>query len=141
MGWEPRGRTGRPYYYKKSRDEEGRVRSAYVGAGPVAVAVAELDALARADRDWHRTALSVLEADVDRADAAVRSTTTAVGSELSAALEAAGYRYHRGEWRRPRGAGPRADGVPGASGSRGSRGETRTAPPATPASSGEGDAP
>lgn len=102
MGWETRGPNGRDYYYRKSRRADGSVASTYAGNGPIAVAASEIDALMQTEKRWRRMAEGIVFADVDRADAAVREATAAVKAALSVELEARGYRYHRGEWRRPR---------------------------------------
>lgn len=51
MGWERRG-SGR--YCYESRRAGGRVVKRYVGTGPVAAAVAELNALGREQQGWDR---------------------------------------------------------------------------------------
>ena len=102
MGWERRGPNGRPYYYRKSRDAQGRVVSTYHGSGPVAHLVGDMDAAARAHAAYRAAALEAFAADVDAADRATRAFTADVKGRLAQALEAAGYRHHRGEWRRPR---------------------------------------
>ena len=102
MGRERRGPNGRTYFYRKSRTSDGRVESTYFGDGPIAVLVAETDAARRAYGSYRTAALSQFEERVDAADAAVRACTEDVGIRLAEALEAEGYRYHRGEWRRPR---------------------------------------
>lgn len=102
--WETRGLSG-PYYYKKARVRGGRVRSVYVGQGPVARACAELDGLARATHAYRAAAARRAEATLDGAGGAVGALTAAVAARLAREMEARGYRYHRGEWRRPRAAG------------------------------------
>lgn len=102
MGREYRRSNGRSYYYRKSRDADGRVLSTYFGNGPLAHLVEHMDAAARECRAYHGAALEAFAADVDAADAAVRACTASVKTRLDEALLQAGYRYHRGEWRRPR---------------------------------------
>ena len=101
MAWETRGRNGRRYFYRKHRGPDGAVRSTYVGRTPSVVAAAELEAVARTATTYHEAALRRFEADVDRADAAVRAATADVRARVDEAMTEAGYRYHRGEWRRP----------------------------------------
>lgn len=108
MGWETRGPNGPAYYYRKSRDPNGRVRSTYLGAGPHARLCAELAGVHRAYAAYRVAALRRFEAAVDAADEATRVLTAGVEAALSRALEAQGYRYHRGEWRRPRAGRERA---------------------------------
>ena len=102
MAWEPRGRNGRRYFYRKRRGPDGVVRSTYVGRTPAVVAAAELEAVARTATTYHEAALRRFEADVDRADAAVRAATAEARALVDEAMTEAGYRYHRGDWRRPR---------------------------------------
>lgn len=102
MAWEDRG-SGEPFYYRKERGADGRVQSRYVGQGPLAICVAEVDALVRDLARYRDAAIHRAEATLDGAGDAVESLTTSVRSRLDASMVAAGYRYHRGEWRRPRG--------------------------------------
>ena len=102
MGWENRDPNGGPYYYGKSRTPDGRVVSTYFGDGPLAHLVANMDEIARDYRAYREASLEAFSEDVDAADAAVRACTASVKARLAEALEAEGYRYHRGEWRRPR---------------------------------------
>ena len=98
MGWE-RGR-----YYTRSRRENGRVVREYIGSGPTAALIAEMDALDRdrrqteaEDRKRLATALATLDAALD--DFGARCDLLA-----RAFLLAAGCRQHkRGEWRKRRG--------------------------------------
>lgn len=102
MAWEARG-SGR-YFYRKRR-VGGRVVSEYVGAGEVA----ELVALAGQAQQESRRAESALwlswrserEADGRAADGALAGLERLA----HAALEAAGYHRHQGQWRKRRMAG------------------------------------
>ena len=47
MGWERR--RGRLFYYRKQRDEQGRVRSIYVGRGEAAVRLSLADGVSLPD--------------------------------------------------------------------------------------------
>lgn len=76
--------------------------STYVGNSPLAQVIAEIDSAMRAYAAYHVAELKKFTLDLDQADDAVRACTDEVRVRLDAALEVAGYRYHRGEWRRPR---------------------------------------
>ncbi len=52
MAWEQRG--GRRYYYQSERDEEGRVKKRYIGAGEIAELVAHADETRRRARQERR---------------------------------------------------------------------------------------
>ena len=101
MGWESRARGGR--YYTRSRKVNGRVVREYVGTGPVAELMAEMDALERTRRISER---EVLRAERDKTvsvEASVGALCEAVDLMVRTALLLAGYRQHRrGEWRRRR---------------------------------------
>ncbi len=99
MGWEKRG--GKVYYYRKRR-VGGRVISDYIGAGPHAELIADLDDLARveaeAEREAWRQECDAMLADDQRIDEAgdlVRMLTRAW-------LLAYGYHTHKGQWRKKR---------------------------------------
>lgn len=97
MAWEER--SGRPYYYR-SRRVGGRVLKEYVGAGPAAELMADVEEAARqaerARRETEKAERERLEA-FDREIDAVCETIELVAR---AALVEAGYRQHnRGEWR------------------------------------------
>src|ERR1035437_4528492 len=97
MSWEQR--HGRSYYYRKTR-AGGRVRSKYVGTGIVAQICAGDDDAKRQDRAAQRAATRAdrqAEAQIDQQLAGVES---AIAAMTHAALFAAGYRKHKGQWRR-----------------------------------------
>lgn len=97
MGWETRGNG--TYYYRKVRDG-GRVRSEYIGAGPVAEALAGLDALGRDEAELNRATWSaMLQAERHRASALAEAELVA-RAMTTAVLIAAGYHTHRRQWRR-----------------------------------------
>ncbi len=103
MAWERRSRGG--LYYVRKRRVGSRVICEYVGTGPVAAHVAELDAEDRAEREHQRRAL---HADIERwetLDAAIAELCGGTDALARATLLVAGYRqHHRGEWRKRRGA-------------------------------------
>jgi hypothetical protein len=99
MSWEQR--RGRYYYYRKVREGE-RVRSNYMGAGIVAQICNDYDAANRRDRAAQRAADRAArhaEAQIDRQLAGVE---LAIATMTNAALFAAGYHKHKGQWRKKR---------------------------------------
>jgi hypothetical protein len=97
MAWEKRG--GRSYYYRSTR-HDGRVVKEYVGAGPAAAIVANLDALDRAERQATVAARKANGAQVAAAAAATCDLVNVSSLLTAAALLAAGYhRSHRHSWR------------------------------------------
>ncbi len=97
MAWETRGSSR--YYYQSERDEDGRVKKRYIGTGEIAEVVAHADETRRRARQERREReLEELER-LKTADAAVEEFCTAVDTITRAALVAAGYRNHKGEWR------------------------------------------
>jgi hypothetical protein len=98
MAW--RRRKQRKYYYR-SRREGDRVKTDYFGTGPLAWAVAKMDAEARdreqAQADEEKTARKPFE----DADGFVRRLIAASNELLRAVLLAEGFCLHqRGTWRR-----------------------------------------
>ena len=102
MGRETRRTPGRTYFYRKTRHPDGRIESTYFGNRLAAHLIEAMDAATRTYEEYRTAALEQFEADVDAADKAVRTLTSTAGEQLARVLEADGYRYHRGEWRRPR---------------------------------------
>jgi hypothetical protein len=91
-------RNGRKYYYLTL----GHGRTHYVGAGRDAELLAELvrhEAMKRIDE---RERLRALRDRFEATDRAVEDLCGRVEAIVAARLEAAGYRRHRGEWRRRR---------------------------------------
>ena len=96
MPWETRRNTR--YYYTKRRRGR-RVISDYVGAGEAAEVIAVLETLYREQRalerrQWRREQKSrrLADAEIDRLGASIRLL-------VAAALLAAGYHTHKGQWR------------------------------------------
>ncbi len=100
MGLETRG--NRTYLYKKRRIG-GRVVSEYVAGGEAAQLIATLEAYEREEREMERHAQ---RAEADHFDALLaaqeefRDLTTGL---TTATLLLAGFRAHRGQWRKQRG--------------------------------------
>jgi hypothetical protein len=99
MGWERR--NGRCYYYRKRR-VGGRVVSEYVGAGAVGESAALEDERERLKRDDSCSSSRRLLEEGGALELELRSVERAARTLASAALVAAGFRCHRGEWRRRR---------------------------------------
>lgn len=99
MGWEERG--GRSYYYRKERDGE-RVVSRYVGTGYGARLIAESERALRREAKERRRAWERQRRSLERPLEAVRRAEEAVRLLRDAALIAAGYHTHKGQWRRTR---------------------------------------
>ena len=97
MAWEQRG--GRHYYYQSERDEEGRVKKRYIGAGEVAELIAHADETRRQSQEARRAREREELERLQTADAALEEFCKAVDTITRAALVAAGYRNHKGEWR------------------------------------------
>ena len=99
MAWERRGNN--LYYYRSVRDG-GRVRKEYVGAGEIAELVAQADETIRRS---HQAKAEREREDLERARALASAAEEldAVAEALARAeMVAAGYRRHKGEWRRKR---------------------------------------
>lgn len=101
MAWEARG--DRRYFRRSVRDGR-RVRSIYIGTGPVAELVAQADELLRAEREARRRARQAERDRLDEADAHLDRLDALADLLTRAELTAAGYHRHdRGAWRRRRG--------------------------------------
>ncbi len=99
MAWEDR--NGRRYYYRKRR-VGGKVRSEYIGSGPLAEAIAAMDEQERRERERHRQeerqeqeAIEELLAEVGGVQEIIRALTRAM-------LLVEGCHTHHGTWRRKR---------------------------------------
>jgi hypothetical protein len=107
MGWKQI--NGRQYYYKSER-VEGQVKSTYYGAGEVASLVARLASIEREQREVKR---SDERAERERAEAEERAVAEwfdAIQAVADAAMFAAGFHKHKGQWRRRRDGGDKRDG-------------------------------
>jgi hypothetical protein len=98
MGWD-RGR-----YYTRSKKVNGRVRREYVGMGPMAQMAAELDALAREQRQLEAQAVHQEKVALAALDADLKALAKIVDLLVAAVMLASGFHLHkRGEWRKRRG--------------------------------------
>lgn len=96
MGWE-KGR-----YYTRSRKVNGRVVREYIGGGEVGALVARLDAVDRERREFERECWRLEKEEMEAFDASVEKVCQMADIIAKAALVAAGFHNHRGEWRRRR---------------------------------------
>jgi hypothetical protein len=101
MGWEKRG--NQTYYYTAER-VGGRVVKQFVGSGRVAELAAQLDALARAEREEAAEAAKRERDRLDALDAVLVPLHELADAATVAAFLAAGcHRPKRGKWRKRRG--------------------------------------
>lgn len=99
MGWEQRGRWR---YYYRARKENGRTVKEYFGSGEAAEIAARLDARRAVEREDARFARIESQAQLDMLEAEFERLDRTVHFVVSAAMQAAGFRWRRGEWRRMR---------------------------------------
>ena len=102
MSWETRGGNGP--YYTRSRKRRGKITREYIGNGDMAVLFAELDAMNREERQAELDARREVREAATMLDEFCRLTTAAA----RAAIEAAGYHNHKGQWRKHRGRNERS---------------------------------
>jgi len=96
MGWE-KGR-----YYTRSTKVNGRVEREYFGCGEVGALVAQMDAIERERREWERECWRLEREEMENFDASVAKVCQMADILAKAAMVAAGFHRHRGEWRRRR---------------------------------------
>ena len=94
-------RRGRSYYYRKVR-EERRVRSEYMGAGPLAESMARLEQIDREEREFAREKIKDDRAQFAELDAAIKLNDSTIKAALTELLEANGYHLHKRQWRKKR---------------------------------------
>ena len=105
MAWEQRGEHR--YYYRSVR-RGGRVVKEYVGTGPLAEAMAQLDEEDRRRRKEEAEEWTEEARCMDELEAPIEELCEAAETLAKAVLVAAGYRQHNGgEWRLRRGDGQR----------------------------------
>jgi hypothetical protein len=93
--------NGRRYYYKSER-VGGRVKSTYFGAGESGSLMAEMVALERLERAADREELREERQDSEAEETAVSEWFDGVQAVADAAMIAAGFHQHKGQWRRKR---------------------------------------
>ena len=99
MGW---GKRGNRFYYYHKRRKGHRVVSEYVGAGPLAKVIADLDALGRERRELEREARRREREEILTVDRALDDVQQMILALARAWLVAAGCHTHKGQWRRRR---------------------------------------
>jgi hypothetical protein len=99
MGWKTI--KGRRYYYKSER-EGGRVKSTYFGAGEAGTLMASMLAIEREEREAERDELREQRREFDAEETAVSEWFDEVQAVADAAMIAAGFHKHKGQWRRKR---------------------------------------
>ncbi|MCO6045917.1 hypothetical protein NG895_18615 [Aeoliella sp. ICT_H6.2] len=97
MAWDHGGR-----YYTRSRKVNGRVMREYVGGGEMGAMAAELDALRREQREQERMLWKAEQEELAMFDEQVAKCCEYGEVIAAAAMTAAGFHFHRGEWRRRR---------------------------------------
>ena len=99
MGWKTI--NGRRYYYKSER-EGGRVKTTYFGAGEAGTLMADMVAFERSERAAEREQLRAEREESDAEEKAVSEWFDGVQAVADAAMIAAGFHKHKGQWRRKR---------------------------------------
>ena len=112
MGIETR-RNGRRYLYRKERTPSG-VRSVYLGPAddPACICLAECARGRRIEADAVRRAHARTFDPIDAALGTLRQHAAALRTVARAYLVSAGYRTHRGQWRRARHLRPVVSALP-----------------------------
>ena len=96
MAWE-KGR-----YYTRSRKVNGRVIREYLGGGAAGELAAQLDVIEREQRESEREAWKVEREGIEEFDETIAKVCQMADMIAWAAMLAAGFHRHRGEWRRRR---------------------------------------
>jgi hypothetical protein len=91
--------NGHDYYYRSER-EGGRVTTTYLGGGELGLAAELLDAELRVEREAEREAARVEREEADAEERATAEWFDGVQAVADAAMVAAGYRKHKGQWRK-----------------------------------------
>jgi hypothetical protein len=99
MGWKTI--NGRRYYYKSER-EGGRVKTTYFGAGESGLLMSLLQLEDRAEREAEREKGQAEKEECETEEKAVSECFDQVRAVADAAMIAAGYHKHKGQWRRKR---------------------------------------
>mgnify|MGYP000966254001 CR=1 FL=1 len=89
------------YYYRQHWDND-TCTTEYIGAGPIAEQIAQLDAIERQRRREEREALKRMMAEQDAIDAEIDAVGAELGAVVDAVLLVNGYRQHKRQWRKQR---------------------------------------
>jgi hypothetical protein len=99
MGWKTI--DGRRYYYKSER-EGGRIKTTYFGAGESGLLISLLEREDRAEREAERDERRAEREENRAEEKAVADWYDDVQAVADAAMIAAGFHKHKGQWRRKR---------------------------------------
>ena len=99
MGWKTI--DGRRYYYKSER-EGGRVKTTYFGAGESGLLMSSFESVERAEREAERDERRAEREENRTEEKAVVDWFDVVQAATDAAMLAAGFHKHKGQWRRKR---------------------------------------
>ena len=99
MGWKTI--KGRRYYYKSAR-EGGRVKTTYFGAGESGLLISRMEAIDREEKDELRNQRRAEREEYLAEEKAVADWFDDVEAVADAAMVAAGFHKHKGQWRRKR---------------------------------------
>ena len=100
MAWETR--NGRGSYYTRSKRIDGKVVREYIGTGPTALTIAELDALERKQRHQDQAKFKVEKEAQRIIDQKLEEEFTLIKTITKALLLANGYHNRKGQWRKKR---------------------------------------
>ena len=89
------------YWYRSVRDGD-RVRTEYLGTGPLAEAIATLDTVEKEERGARRAAARAERKAQREVDQAIDAAGDALRELTSVVLLASGYHRHKGQWRKRR---------------------------------------
>ena len=90
-------------YYFRQHWQNGTCTTEYVGAGPIAELLAQLDTIERERRQEEREALKRMMAEESAIDAEIDSLGAALRNVVDAVLLVSGYHQHDRRWRKQRG--------------------------------------
>jgi hypothetical protein len=93
--------NGREYYYRCER-EDGQVTTTYLGGGELGQLAELLDAEERAVREAEREAAQAESEQAEAEELAIAAWFDRVQAVADAAMVAAGFHKHKGQWRRRR---------------------------------------
>jgi hypothetical protein len=99
MGWKTI--NGRRYYYKSER-AGGRVKTTYFGAGESGLLISRMEAIEREEKEEEREQRRAEREESLAEDKAVADWFDDVQAVADAAMIAAGFHKHKGQWRRKR---------------------------------------
>jgi hypothetical protein len=100
MSWE--SRDGRGRYYTRSRRSGGRIVREYIGTGGFAAVIASEDAQKRQQRKAAITCWRQRKAEAEALDTDIDDLCVLIDTMAHAALLAAGFHSHKGQWRKRR---------------------------------------